>query len=117
MADGAVKRSNWCRLSHAHQAGQLMPALARERTRGLHARIRRGVALGLQHRWWGLLGVALQRAVAKSILQDAADVREASWKSCNPYASSAWFLLKVLEWLEVVGEQRSEAGERRGRRR
>ena len=46
------------------QCIDLVPALARERSRGLHPRIRRGAALGLQHRWWGLLGVGLQSAVA-----------------------------------------------------
>ena len=48
----------------SRQSVQLVPALARERARGMHPRIRRGIALSLQHRWWGLLGVALQKAVA-----------------------------------------------------
>ena len=34
------------------QCVELVPALARERARGLHPRVRRGTALGLQHRWW-----------------------------------------------------------------
>jgi len=33
----------------------------------MHPRVRRGFALGLQHRWWGILGVALQRAVANVV--------------------------------------------------
>ncbi len=56
------------------QSVRLVPALAWERARGLHKRIRRGVAMGFQHRWWGLLGVALQSAVARSILQDEGDL-------------------------------------------
>ena len=31
-----------------------VPALARERCRGMHPRIRRGAELWLQHRWWGV---------------------------------------------------------------
>ena len=51
-----------------------MPALAREYCRGLHPRVRRGTALALQHRWWGLLGVALQKSVAHMVLNaDAGD--------------------------------------------
>ena len=46
------------------QCTELVPALARERTRGLHPRVRRGTALLLQRRWWGILGIALQRGVA-----------------------------------------------------
>eukprot|EP00973_Karenia_brevis_P045567 6310408-Karenia_brevis.AAC.1 len=41
---------------------QLVPALARERARGLHPRVRRGAALALLNRWWCILGVALQNA-------------------------------------------------------
>ena len=53
----------------------LVPALARERCRGLHPRICRGAAVGLQHRWWGILGVALQRAVANVVLNpESADL-------------------------------------------
>ena len=50
------------------QCVELVPALARERSRGLHPRIRRGVAMSLQHRWWGILGVALQNAVAHCVI-------------------------------------------------
>ena len=46
---------------------KLVPQLARERTRGLHPRVRRGTALSLQHRWWGILGVALQKSVAEMV--------------------------------------------------
>merc|ERR1711966_418032 len=57
-----------------HQYVRLVPALAREYTATLHPRIRRGMALGLQHRWWGILGVALQSAVARGVLHHAADL-------------------------------------------
>ena len=50
------------------QCVNMVPALARERSRGLHPRVRRGVALSLQHRWWGLLGLALQRSVSQLVL-------------------------------------------------
>ena len=48
-----------------------MGKLVRERTRMLHPRVRRGTALSLQHRWWGILSTSLQRAVAQAILRDA----------------------------------------------
>ena len=49
---------------------KLVEKLVRERTRMMHPRVRRGTALGLQHRWWGILSIALQRAVARAILCD-----------------------------------------------
>ena len=49
----------------------LMEKLVRERARMLHPRVRRGTALGLQHRWWGILSVSLQRAVARAIMRDS----------------------------------------------
>ena len=49
---------------------KLVPALAREHARGLHPRVRRGAALGFQNRWWSVLGVALQKAVAAAVLRD-----------------------------------------------
>ena len=56
------------------QSVQLVPALARERCRFLHARIRRGTQLGLLHRWWGILGVTLQRCVGHIVLQEFSDI-------------------------------------------
>ena len=44
----------------------LIPKLARERTRGMLKRIRVGTMMALQHRWWGLLGWAVQRAVVQA---------------------------------------------------
>ena len=56
-----------------------VPALARERARGLPARVRRGTQLRLQLRWWGLLGLATQRAVAHAALRERdADLAEAA---------------------------------------
>ena len=49
------------------QAIKLVPELAREATRGLHIRVRRGTALLLQRRWFGILGIGLQRGVAHII--------------------------------------------------
>ena len=54
----------------SEQSVTLVPALAREHSRGLHPRIRRGAALGFQHRWWGILSIALQRAVAEAVLRE-----------------------------------------------
>ena len=51
----------------------LVPALAREHARGLHPRVRRGAALGFQNRWWSLLGIALQKAVAAAVLRSAGE--------------------------------------------
>ena len=48
----------------------LVPALARERTRGLHVRVRRGTRLLLERRWWGILGVSQQRGVAHILCSD-----------------------------------------------
>ena len=56
------------------QSIDLVPKLARERTRGLHPNIRKSIALGYQHRWWGILGVALQRSVARSVLNPYGDI-------------------------------------------
>lgn len=50
------------------QCTDLVPKLAREKSRGMHPRIRRGMALAWQQRWFGLLGISLQRAVAHCIL-------------------------------------------------
>ena len=49
----------------------LVPALAAERARELPRRIRRGSELALMRRWWGLLGIAVQRAVARCVIEDA----------------------------------------------
>ena len=56
----------------------LIGALVRERSRMLHPRIRRGAALAMQHRWWGILSISLQKAVSKAIVeQDGADLHDA----------------------------------------
>ena len=54
----------------SEQSVELLPALARERSRGLHPRLRRSTALGLLHRWSGILSVGLQRAVAHIVAHD-----------------------------------------------
>ncbi len=54
-----------------------MFALVRERTRLLHPRVRRGMARSLQHRWWDILLVTLEKAVARVILRETgADLHE-----------------------------------------
>ena len=52
------------------QAVEFLVALARERSRGRHPRLRRSAALGLQHRWAGILGIGLQRGVAHIVAND-----------------------------------------------
>ena len=52
------------------QAVKLLPELARERSRGLHPRLRKSTALGLLHRWSGILSIALQRGVSHIIAND-----------------------------------------------
>ena len=52
---------------------ELVPKLAREHTRGLHPRVRRGAALAYQSRWWAILGCALQKAVAMAALRDVGE--------------------------------------------
>lgn len=53
-----------------------MSALFRDVSCRLHARIRRGIALGLPHRLWGTLSVALQKAVSTAILLDDKNVEK-----------------------------------------
>ena len=45
--------------------------MARERSRGLPAGMRRGVQAALLRRWWGLLSIAVQRVVAACVLRPA----------------------------------------------
>ena len=54
------------------QPVKLVPALAHEYARGLHPRVRRGAALAVQHRWWGLLGIAVQNSVAHLVVNAGA---------------------------------------------
>ena len=61
-----------------------MMDLAREHTSGLNARIRRGTALRFHHRWWGLLGIALQSAVAHAVLPDETDFPEVQLEPTQP---------------------------------
>ena len=56
----------------------------------MHPRVRRGIALALQHRWWGLLSIALQRAVARAILRDeGGDLADALLEPCVGLADLA----------------------------
>ena len=48
----------------SRQSVHLVPRLAHARASGMHPRIRRGAAFSFQHRWWGLLCIALQKAVS-----------------------------------------------------
>ena len=70
------------------QCVDLVPKLARERARGLPLRVRRGAALMFQRRWWGILSVALQNAVARMASLDAgADLFIVAADRCPPLAS------------------------------
>ena len=60
---------------------ELLPKLARESARGLHPRLRRSTALGLLHRWSGILSIGLQRGVAHIVAHDnGADLVRAGWE-------------------------------------
>ena len=51
------------------EALQLVKAAARERATGLPPRVRLSTQSRLLRRWWGLLGLAVQRAVAQTVLR------------------------------------------------
>ena len=74
------------------QCVRLEPELARERSRGIHLRLRRGVAYSLQHRWWGLLGIGLQKAAAHLILNApaGADLVQTQLEPTPPIADVAF---------------------------
>ena len=57
------------------QCIDLMPLLAREKSRGMHPRLRRGTALAYQQRWAGIISVGLMKAVAAAAVRgEGADV-------------------------------------------
>ena len=69
------------------QSVALVPALARERTRGLHVRVRRGTRLLLERRWWGILGVSQQRGVAHILYhQGGADLVRTQLEPATAFA-------------------------------
>jgi hypothetical protein len=51
------------------QCIELLPLLAREKSRGMHPRLRRGTALAYQQRWAGLMSVGLMRGVAAAAMR------------------------------------------------
>jgi hypothetical protein len=51
------------------QCIELLPLLAREKSRGMHPRLRRGTALAYQQRWAGLMSVGLIRGVAAAAMR------------------------------------------------
>ena len=51
------------------QSIELMPLLAREKSRGTHPRLRRGTALAYQQRWTGIISVGLMKAVAAAAVR------------------------------------------------
>ena len=55
----------------AREALHLVRAAARERVAGLPPRVRLGTQTRLLRRWWRLLGLAVQRMVARSVLRGA----------------------------------------------
>ena len=74
----------------SEQAVTLLPELARERSRGLHPRLRRSTALGLLRRWSGLLAIALQRGVSHIVAHDAgADLVREQLEPCTALADLA----------------------------
>ena len=72
------------------QAVALLPELARERSRGMHPRLRRSTALGLLHRWAGILAIGLQRGVSHIVAHDfGADLVRTQLEPCIPLADLA----------------------------
>ena len=55
----------------ACEVGDLVRRLVRVRSLRAPAALRRSAAVAWQRRWWGLLGVALQRAVVSTLLRAA----------------------------------------------
>ena len=52
---------------------KLVTDLAREHTRGLHPRVKQGASLCYQRRWWSVLSVSLQKAVAAAVLRNVGE--------------------------------------------
>ena len=72
------------------QAVALLPELARERSRGMHPRLRRSTALGLLHRWSGILAIGLQRGVSHIVAHDfGADLIRTQLEPCTLLADLA----------------------------
>ena len=73
---------------------RIVKAMAKERARGLPARVRRGTHLKLLHRWWSVLGMAAQRMVVQAVVrtQGADLVREGLElpPAVGDLPSSAW---------------------------
>ena len=62
-----------------------MAELARERTRCLHPRVRRGIAFALQRQGRGILGMALQKSVAEMVAYAHAGADPAKgWLELSP---------------------------------
>ena len=61
------------------EACELLEELARERTRGLNSRLRRSTALGLLHRWAGILGIGLQRGVCRILANRGGEDLDSQW--------------------------------------
>ena len=63
----------YCKVSKFTAGGrqciELLPKLARERARGAHPRLRKGMALAYQRRWSDLIAIGLQKAVADATLR------------------------------------------------
>ena len=51
------------------QCIELLPLLAREKSRGMHPRLRRGIALAYQQRWAGIVSVGLMKGVAAAAMR------------------------------------------------
>ena len=76
--------------SSAANALDVLRALGHERCEGLPPRVRRGTHLRLLRRWWGLLGIATQRVVARAVsLGTAADLAETPLESVPGLADLA----------------------------
>ena len=66
LCHGVEPYGRWC-----GDVFSLIPDLARDKCRGLPASIRSSIQAATLRRWWGLLGVAVQRSCAACVLRAA----------------------------------------------
>ena len=85
------------------QCAELIPKLAREKSRGMHPRLRRGTALAYQRRWSGLVSVGLMKAVAAAALRgEGADLATTSQALLTWLSSSALWKRRGEQLIDAV---------------
>ena len=79
-------RSRNLQAIRGRQAIGLVPRLAQEHTQGTHVHARHAWTVALQHTWWGVLGIALQRTVTQVALHPDSDVPRTQFELTYPLA-------------------------------